>query len=277
MRYFAVNLNHLPSYHFSGRSVNPKPMMHHSRVLNDYEMFFVTDGVLWMEQKGEMAIRENEVLFHMKGQPQRGTRNAENSFYWWHFEGDIFECEREEDAKALCENKEKWIFFSEHFPLTEPERIAFFLTQLNHYMVTGGDQTVKDYLLAALFAELARQYKNAQETYLSDRRFAEVLAFLSLYMDKDVSIVELAERFNYNPKYLSRLFRKYTGCTAREYITQARVKKAEKMLVATTESVKQIAYSVGFSDEYYFMRVFKKQTGMTPKNYRNAYRACHYT
>ena len=277
MRYLVINLNALPSYHISGRSVNLKPMLHLGRTLNDYEMFFVTDGVLWIEQQEETGLRENEVLFHVKGQGQKGTRYAENSFYWWHFDGEIFVCETQEEALSLCKDKEKWIFFAERFRLSEPERVAFFLTQLNHYSLTGRDTLVKDYLLAALFAELARQYQSVSETYLSDRRFAEVLAFLSLYVDKDVSIVELANRFDYNPKYLSRLFRKYTGITARDYITQTRVRKAEKMLVVTTESVKQIAYSVGFADEYYFMRVFKKQTGMTPKQYRNAYNACRYT
>jgi hypothetical protein len=163
-------------------------MMHHSRILNDYEMFFVTDGVLWIEQKEEMGVCIDEVLFHAKGLLQRGTRYQENSFYWWHFDGAIFACASREEAERLCTGKEKWIFFAEHFQLSEPERVAFFLTQLNHYDVTGGDKTVKDYLLAALFAEIARQYKNAKEEYLSDRRFAEVLAFLSLYIDKDVSI-----------------------------------------------------------------------------------------
>ena len=78
----------------------------------------------------------------------------------------------------------------------------------------------------------------------------------------------LAERFSYNPKYLSRLFKKHTGMTAKGYVMKKRLALAQKYLLETDDTIKIIARETGFSDEYAFMKFFKKEVGMTAKEYR---------
>jgi AraC-like DNA-binding protein len=277
MRYIAINLESLPSYHMSGKSVNELPLKHHRRILKDYELFFVTDGELWMEQNETICLKKGELLTHVKEELQWGTKATQTTFYWFHFDGEVQIFNSEEEAKACCERGEKWIFFADHFALKNLDRIILMLTELNHYGFEDKDGLVKSYLTGALLAEIASQYRQSFAPYAEDKRFAEILGWLSLHETEEISVTQLAERFAYNPKYLSMLFRKFTGKTAKAYVIEKKIGLAKRLLQSGTDSVKQVARAVGFSDEYYFMRIFKKEVGMTPKNYRKTFCGCQYS
>lgn len=276
MRYFVLNLAAAPTYHVSGKAIDDLPSKHLQRTLSDYELFFVTDGELYIKQTEEFCVKAGEVLLQNKGEYQGGTRLSKKTLYWLHFDGEILIAQSEEEAAALCSEREKWIFFAERFPLSDPDRILFMLTQLNHYLFEG-DALVKNHLTAALCAELARQYSQTAKTPVADRRFSEVVGYIRHNITSELSPKTLADRFSYHPKYLSYLFKKYTGQTAVGFITAQKISLAKKMLAADNQPVKQIARAVGYSDEYYFMRVFKAYTGMTPKTYRKTFYGCNYT
>ncbi len=277
MRYFAINLSSLPKYRFSGKSVNKEPMKHVRRVLADFEMFFVEDGEFWIKQNDVYGLKKGEVLFHAKGEEQCGTRFDCNSFYWFHFDGEVEICKSEEHARQICAREGKWIFFAEKFALQSADRITIMLTELNHYRFEGDSGLVKDHLSAALLAEIARQYSMSFSPFIENKRFSQVIGWLNKHISEEISIVSVAERFSYNPKYFTALFKRFTGRTAKEWITEKRISLAKRLLTNSVDGIKQVARLVGFSDEYYFMRVFKKETGMTPKNYRKVFCACAYS
>lgn len=82
------------------------------------------------------------------------------------------------------------------------------------------------------------------------------------------SITALAEQYNYNEKYLGRLFKRRTGYTIREYCNQVRLNKAKKLLKSTKLSIAQIATQAGYNNVTYFNRVFKAHSRMSPLQYR---------
>ena len=85
---------------------------------------------------------------------------------------------------------------------------------------------------------------------------------------RDINTTTLAEHFNFTPAYLSRLFREYRSVTPSAYITQIRIEKAEELLKNRSDyKIKDVASYVGYDDPLYFSKVFKKVTGMTPKEY----------
>ena len=63
-------------------------------------------------------------------------------------------------------------------------------------------------------------------------------------------------------------FKKHTGISPNEYIIAQRISVACRLLAQTELSVKEIAGEVGYADQYYFSRIFKKKVGMTPLKYR---------
>ena len=84
----------------------------------------------------------------------------------------------------------------------------------------------------------------------------------------DVSRDELAARVYMSPDYLTKLFKKETGSSLSDYITKKRINLAEKLLRETDMNMVEISEKSGFSYSSYFIRIFKKKTGITPQQYR---------
>ena len=79
----------------------------------------------------------------------------------------------------------------------------------------------------------------------------------------------MASHVNLSSGYFERIFKISTGLTLANYITKVRVEKAGQLLKGIVgHNISQIAEEVGYSDVYYFSRVFKQNTGFTPSQYR---------
>ena len=87
-------------------------------------------------------------------------------------------------------------------------------------------------------------------------------------LSSDLSLSTLASAQNVSSGYLSTIFKKETGKTVSEYIRDKRIKAAQKLLSTTHLQVQTIALHCGIMDVQYFTKLFKKTTGMTPKEYR---------
>lgn len=78
----------------------------------------------------------------------------------------------------------------------------------------------------------------------------------------------LSEHFNFSPAYLSKLFREYKALSPTEYITALRIDKAKELLLSSNNlKIKEVATLVGYDDSLYFSKVFKKITGISPKQF----------
>lgn len=82
------------------------------------------------------------------------------------------------------------------------------------------------------------------------------------------SVEELADAFNYTPKYLGYLFKSRTGKTVKEYCNHLKILQAKSLLEETDLSVETIAVQVGFNSLTYFDRVFCKEVKLSPQAYR---------
>ncbi len=84
----------------------------------------------------------------------------------------------------------------------------------------------------------------------------------------DLSLPEVAERLNISTSYLSRQFKKEAGLSFTDYINQQRVQQALKILNTSQVSIQSVAEAVGIFDTNYFTKIFKKQIGKTPGEYK---------
>lgn len=87
---------------------------------------------------------------------------------------------------------------------------------------------------------------------------------------KDLRQRELSETFFYSREYMSKLFRRYTKCTMKEYLTQYRLLQSEKLLFQTDKSIMEIAMTVGFHDAKQMIRAFRQHYGVTPLQFRKS-------
>jgi len=83
------------------------------------------------------------------------------------------------------------------------------------------------------------------------------------------SVNYMASELNLSPRYLSDLLKQETGKTALELIHLYVISEAKNLLLAGEQSISQIAYKLGFENPSYFSRLFKKEVGMSPKEYKN--------
>ena len=89
------------------------------------------------------------------------------------------------------------------------------------------------------------------------------------FSDKDISLHSVAREVNVSPNHFSTIFSRETGETFISYITAIRIDRAKVLLKTTQLRTSDIGYEVGYNDTHYFSYVFKKNAGMTPKEFRN--------
>ena len=88
----------------------------------------------------------------------------------------------------------------------------------------------------------------------------------------EFSISNEIKKIGFNTDYFRRCFREELGCTPLEYITKLRIEKAKNLLTQRTfESVEKVSYLCGFADSFYFSKIFKRMTGLSPRDYRKTY------
>lgn len=85
---------------------------------------------------------------------------------------------------------------------------------------------------------------------------------------EELSLSALAEKYHMESTYLSRLFKRETGVNVTNYIAQCRIEKAKELISSGRSSITEIAFLVGYDDYNYFNRVFRKLTGISPREFK---------
>ncbi len=102
------------------------------------------------------------------------------------------------------------------------------------------------------------------------RECTQIKNYLDANYSKNITLDSLAALFHMNKFYMVHAFTKYIGLSPINYLLQKRVQEAKSLLQSTSFSVAQISAALGFSSQSYFSQAFKKATGQTPIQHRNA-------
>lgn len=106
----------------------------------------------------------------------------------------------------------------------------------------------------------------------SERAVLEAARYVFEHRMESVTLEQAAEAAHMSPTYFSKKFRRSTGFGFKEYLTTLRLREAADRLRNTDDTVTGIALACGFSDGNYFGDAFKKAKGVSPRQYRKAYR-----
>ncbi len=96
----------------------------------------------------------------------------------------------------------------------------------------------------------------------------DVIDYIQLHLEEELSLNYLAEHFQKNASALSHSFSKETGISLTKFIHQTRIREAVRLFNTTDFSVSDIAVMVGYQDFSYFSKIFSKQTGLSPREYK---------
>lgn len=137
----------------------------------------------------------------------------------------------------------------------------------------SGYELASKTLLINTLVFLSRCYeKHHQETQASTRVRSDmetIMAFIRENHDSPLSVRHISKSFGIGVTTLLTKFKQHTGMTVLEYKHQIQIQEACQQLINTDDKILSIAQSVGFDDLSFFYRVFRRVTGMTPKQYRS--------
>ncbi len=115
------------------------------------------------------------------------------------------------------------------------------------------------------------QFVQQSKFYQVDNKTAmeHIKTYIEEHYSEKILIQDLANQYGFNYSYLCSLFKKYLNFSPNEYVIYIRIKTAQRLLVSMPKiNIKEIASAVGYSDPYYFSRLFKSNTGLTPTEYK---------
>ncbi|MBQ8894335.1 MAG: AraC family transcriptional regulator [Clostridia bacterium] len=131
----------------------------------------------------------------------------------------------------------------------------------------GGDQLIRLYLeqlLILLYRSLTEQAAPPQPQDLP----GEIILFLNNRVYSTLSVPELCARMHYGKTHLSRIFRETTGQSIMQYYRKLKISEAKRLLRDPSHTVAEIAALLCYDTPQYFSQHFKKETGLTPGDYR---------
>jgi AraC family transcriptional regulator len=129
-------------------------------------------------------------------------------------------------------------------------------------------------LTQALVIHLLRHYSTLTQSTASPNssftrtQLQQAIDYIHTYLNRDLSLAELASVVNISPTYFASLFKQEMGISPHQYVIQQRVERAKVMLMKTDLAIADIALQVGFSSQSHLTQQFKRLTGMTPKQIR---------
>jgi len=91
--------------------------------------------------------------------------------------------------------------------------------------------------------------------------------YINCHFHKTITLEEVAHIVHLSPCYFSRLFSEVSGYTFQEYLTKVRINAAQKLLLDKNLSLEEVADLLGYKNVSYFIRVFKKEVGLTPRQF----------
>lgn len=117
-------------------------------------------------------------------------------------------------------------------------------------------------------------FQSFDQTFLPENQHPtadKIMAYIQLFYAEPLTLQHLAKIFHLNQAYLGQLIKKSAGLSFHTLLNQIRLEKAAQILRDNPSvMIKDLAFSLGFSDAYYFARVFKQCFGQTPSEYRQA-------
>jgi two-component system response regulator YesN len=197
------------------------------------------------------------------------------------FFSDFLEKCRREKLPQLCVEKSIRLFLerlrSRVNRSSPDDEVEFMSGSIPDFTI---DFMVDDaFFYATNYDELKESFSDILDRLLQDKGgsiskvdtpefFGLIKEYISLHLAEPLTLQSMCGHFGISQTYISRLFRKYSGQSFINYLTGVRIEKAKCYLANRDILIKDIAPMVGFSDQFYFSRVFRSLTGRSPSKYQ---------
>lgn len=236
------------------------------RVLNVFSIVYISGGRGWFESEptGKQKIESGNVFIVFPGIWHRYMPTPENGWteYWISFDGDI----PRQRAKQGFFRPENAILKLRH----EDRILDIFTGVMN--AIKNNEPALQQVMAGATEHMLSLLYSANHATSSDERNVVsaihEAIHLMNQQPGTDIDLKDLAQKLNVSYTWFRRSFLQHTGLSPHQYLLQLRIARARSLLSETTRTVQQAAFQLGFENEQYFCRLFKKKTGLTPSEWR---------
>ncbi|OOM77308.1 HTH-type transcriptional activator Btr [Clostridium puniceum] len=289
MNYLKANIDAPLIFSMCGNFISDNKWLHMERIMDSYEIIIINKGVVYIEQDDEKyELKEGDLLLLEPDRKHKGYdySNKGTSFYWLHFYcNDPFSISNHVDIKSeisITQNNPYFNGLSSNILIPtfvrnlNLDRINVLFRQLLHLSQSSyyTNQSV-NYILTSLLIEITEQvilnFEIMPKSVVPEDILPQILQWIKIHITQNISLQNVAYEFNFSKEYLARYFKKRMGMSMQEYINYLRISNAKQLLCNSNLNIKEIAHELGFVDEKYFLKLFKKYENLTPKKFRNAY------
>lgn len=282
----AINMDMIPRISFLGFVSYQTPWIHFGRQINEHVLYVIKSGELHLEENGERyVLRRGDGLLLEPGLPHVGVERHVCDYYYIHFRHPDMTRVAGEDGMMLAKRQlleedgaeENRCFMPKHFHLRERSGLLRVMAELNElarlYRRKHYNRSLTALKLAELFIAISREHlqdelkRTGKRNTLGRVKALELLDYIHHFYQGKIEGVEIEKRFACNYDYMNRVFKSLTGYSITRYTNKVRIDRAKELLQATTLTVGEIAELAGFQDMYYFSRMFKHYTGISPAAY----------
>lgn len=231
--------------------------------IEEYIFLYCMEGVgtIWVNGK-RYILSENEAFCIPRFQKHCYYSDESNpwSILWVHFKGEdtqyfpLDECKIVKFESSSASNRMMFLFNS--------------LFQVLERNYTLGNFVYISQVLSVVLAETYYREKK-DDTIEQNKHVTNIVKYMYRHMEENLYLEDVCEKFELSKSYVNAIFLKCTQHAPMEFFTNLKMRQACNMLRGSDLYVYEIAQRLGYKDQYYFSRLFKKVVGMSPKEYKD--------
>lgn len=237
------------------------------RVLHEFQVLYITkgEGIFESRQCPKTTIKEGTIIILFPGEWHRYEPKEQTGWdeYWVGFKGEVIEniisknfFQQQSPLFVIGYNENILNLFLEIIEKTKQEKTGY------QPLISGAVM----HLLGKIYSISKQQY--FETSGLVEQIVSKARIIFRENINQNISLEKIAEELQVGYSWFRKYFKKYTGMAPGQYIIQLRIERSKELLAYSNKPIKQISYELHFDSTFYFSRLFKKKTGVTPAEYR---------
>jgi len=296
--FFYLNPNILPQIRLINSATIGPPYIHKKRKSDEYILYIIRKGSMHLIENGEKyTLKEGDFFILDPSYIHEGYKASYCEYYYIHFkhsqiskiekaleysinqkildtrndylQSDSFSYDIYKKEKLLIPKKYNFSNYNSFITINclLNEAIEQNKNQIENYKILCSCKVLEALIETArsfVFTEIENLSSGVPKSY---KKIQELLKYLNAEYANKITSSTIEEQFSCNFDYINRVFKKFTQKTIFTYLNTVRIDHAKELISTTSLKLSEVGARVGFSDEYYFSKVFKKYTGIPPTIY----------
>lgn len=276
----------------AGTTVFRSGDIHERRILKDtFDLIVINEGILYIQEDDyQYSLATGDFLILQPGHRHKGFRpcDGEVRFNWLHFTTPneyLFQAAIKQQKPRRMSHKQYYkrettsVFIPQQGHL-ETETYQHLIRTMDSLTEVKIDHNYRQKLFLnpameiletqQLFLTVLALLQKKESTSGTGNLAAQIYTYIASHSKQPFSLEQLSQKFSYHKVYIIKLIKDAYSVTPAQLHTNFRMEDSKALLENTNASIQEIAAEVGYQDAAYFSKQFKKNVGMTPKEFRKS-------